>query len=28
LLLKAINKALVEMREDGAVERLQEKWLR
>jgi ABC-type amino acid transport substrate-binding protein len=28
LLLKAINKALVEMREDGMLERLQEKWFR
>jgi len=27
-LLKAINKALVEMREDGTLERLQEKWFR
>ena len=28
LLLKAINEALVEMREDGTLERLQEKWFR
>lgn len=28
LLLRAINEALVEMREDGTVERLQEKWFR
>ena len=28
LLLKAINEALVEMREDGTMERLQEKWFR
>lgn len=28
LLLKAINEALVEMREDGALERLQEQWFR
>jgi ABC-type amino acid transport substrate-binding protein len=28
LLLKAISEALVEMREDGALERLQEKWFR
>ena len=28
LLLKAINEALVDMREDGTLERLQEKWFR
>jgi ABC-type amino acid transport substrate-binding protein len=28
LLLKAINEALVEMREDGTLQRLQEKWFR
>jgi len=28
LLLKAINEALVEMREDGTLESLQEKWFR
>jgi ABC-type amino acid transport substrate-binding protein len=28
LLLKALNEALVELREDGTLERLQEKWLR
>jgi ABC-type amino acid transport substrate-binding protein len=28
LLLKAINEALVEIRDDGTLERLQEKWFR